>query len=86
MLWFLVIGVISGWLAGIISRGGGFGFWGNMITGVIGSFVGGFLFNLLGISAYGTIGSIISATFGAVVLLWGVRIFFHVAPAAHKKE
>lgn len=86
MLWFLFIGLISGWLAGMISRGGGFGLWGDLATGVIGSFIGGYLFNLLGITAYGTIGSIIASTIGAIILLWVIRMFFHVAPAAQKKE
>jgi uncharacterized membrane protein YeaQ/YmgE (transglycosylase-associated protein family) len=86
MLWFLLIGLISGWLAGMISRGGGFGIWGDLVTGVVGSFIGGYLFNFIGISTYGTIGSIISSTIGAIVLLWVIRMFSHVAPAAHKKE
>jgi uncharacterized membrane protein YeaQ/YmgE (transglycosylase-associated protein family) len=85
ILWFLLIGLISGWLAGIISRGGGFGVWGDLITGVVGSFIGGYLFSFMGISTYGTIGMIISSTVGAIVLLWVIRMF-HVAPAAHKKE
>jgi uncharacterized membrane protein YeaQ/YmgE (transglycosylase-associated protein family) len=85
MIWFLIIGLISGWLAGMISRGGGFGIWGDLVTGVVGSFIGGYLFNLIGISTYGTIGSIISSTIGAIVLLWVIRMF-HVAAPAHKKE
>ena len=85
MLWFLLIGIISGWLAGMISRGSGFGIWGDLVTGVIGSFIGGFAFNLIGISTYGTIGSIISSTIGAIVLLWIIRMF-RVATPAQKKE
>ncbi len=86
MLWFLLIGLVAGWLAGMISRGGGFGIWGDLVTGVIGSFIGGYLFNFMGISVYGTIGSIISSTVGAVILLWVIRRVFHVAPAAQKKK
>ncbi|AIF51340.1 MULTISPECIES: GlsB/YeaQ/YmgE family stress response membrane protein [unclassified Pelosinus] len=85
MLWFLLIGLISGWLAGMISRGGGFGLWGDLVTGVVGSFIGSFAFNLLGIGAYGTIGSIISATVGAIILLWVIRMFNVAAPAQKKK-
>lgn len=85
MLWSLLIGLVSGWLAGIISRGGGFGIWGDLVIGVVGSFIGGFLFNMIGISAYGTIGSIVSSTIGAIILLWVIRMF-HVAAPAHKKE
>lgn len=85
MFWFLIIGLISGWLAGMISRGGGFGIWGDLATGVIGSFIGGFLFNFIGISTYGTIGSIISSTVGAIILLWVIRMF-NVASPAYKKK
>jgi len=85
MLWFLVIGLVSGWLAGLISRGGGFGIWGDLGTGVVGSFIGGYLFKLVGIAAVGTIGSIISSTVGALILLWVIRLF-RVAPAAQKKK
>ena len=85
LLWFLVIGLIAGWLAGIVSRGGGFGVWGDLVTGVIGSYIGGYLFNFLGISTYGTIGAIIASTIGAIILLWVIRLF-NVAPAANKKK
>ncbi|CUH96669.1 putative membrane protein [Propionispora sp. 2/2-37] len=86
MLWFLLIGIISGWLAGKISRGGGFGIWGDLITGVIGSYIGGFLFNLMGFTAYSTIGAIIASTIGAIVFLWVIRLFRPVASAAQKKD
>jgi len=85
MLWFLLVGMISGWLAAKLSRGGGFGIWGNLLTGIVGSYIGSFLFNLMGISAYGVIGSIIASTIGAIVLLWVLRMF-HVAAPAHKKK
>lgn len=75
MLWFLIVGLIAGWLAGMISRGRGFGIWGDLITGVVGAFIGGLLFNFLGINAYGTIGSIVMSTIGAIVLLWIIRMF-----------
>ena len=74
MLWFLLIGIIAGWLAGQISRGGGFGVLGDMVVGIIGAFVGGLIFNLIGLSAYGTLGSIIMSTVGAVVFLWILRM------------
>lgn len=85
MLWFLLIGLVSGWLAGMISRGGGFGLWGNLITGVVGSFIGGYVFSVMGIDTYGTIGSIIASTLGAIILLWVIRMF-NLAPVAQKKE
>jgi uncharacterized membrane protein YeaQ/YmgE (transglycosylase-associated protein family) len=71
---FLVIGLIAGWLGGKIMRGGGFGLFGNLIVGVIGAFVGGFAFGLLGLKAAGFIGSLVTATVGAVILLWLVGV------------
>ena len=72
-LWFLIIGIVAGWLAGHIARGKGFGLLGDMVMGVIGAFVGGFLFGLLGLSAHGFIGSLITATIGAVAFIFLVR-------------
>lgn len=75
LLWFLVVGLVAGWLAGVLVKGGGFGVVGDLVVGVIGAFVGGFLFNALGASAGGgLLGSIIVATIGAVVLLFIVRL------------
>jgi uncharacterized membrane protein YeaQ/YmgE (transglycosylase-associated protein family) len=73
LIWFLLIGLIAGWLAGKVMRGGGFGIVGDMIVGVIGALLGGWLFGLLGISAGGIIGAIITAFVGAVVLLLILR-------------
>ena len=74
MLWFLVIGLIAGWLAGKIVKGGGFGLIGDLIVGVVGSYIGGYLFKAMNFSVYGTIGEIIMATIGAVILLWIIRL------------
>jgi len=74
LLWFLIVGLIAGWLAGLLVKGGGFGLVGDLVVGVVGAFLGGFLFSTLGVSAGGgLIGSIIVATIGAVVLLFIVR-------------
>ena len=69
LIWFLVVGLIAGWLAGKFMRGGGYGLVGDMIIGVIGALLGGWLFGLLGIGAGGLIGSIIVAFIGAVILI-----------------
>lgn len=75
LLWFLVVGLVAGWLAGILVKGGGFGLVGDLIVGVIGAFLGGFLFNTFGVSmGGGLVGSLIVATVGAVVLLFIVRL------------
>lgn len=70
LIFFLVIGLLAGWLAGLIMRGGGLGLLGNMVVGVVGAFLGGFLFDVLRISVGGFIGSLLTATVGAVVLLF----------------
>ena len=69
-LWFLLIGLLAGWIAGQIMKGRGFGLVGNLIVGVIGAVLGGFLFGLLGLATVGLIGELIAAVFGAVVLIW----------------
>lgn len=70
IIWFLIIGLIAGWLAGQIMKGRGFGLIGNLIVGVIGAIIGGFLFDLLQIATVGLIGSLIAAVIGAIVLIW----------------
>jgi uncharacterized membrane protein YeaQ/YmgE (transglycosylase-associated protein family) len=75
IIWFLLIGIAAGWLAGQVMRGGGFGLVGDLIVGVIGALLGGFLFGLLGLSADGLIGSLVTATVGAIALLWLLRFF-----------
>ena len=73
-VWFILIGIVAGWLAGVIMKGGGFGLVGDLIVGVIGALLGGFLFGLLGISAGGLLGALITATVGAVVLILLLRV------------
>jgi uncharacterized membrane protein YeaQ/YmgE (transglycosylase-associated protein family) len=75
LLLFLVVGIVAGWLAGVLVKGGGFGLVGDLVVGVVGAFLGGFLFSTFGASAGGgLLGSIIVATVGAVVLLFLVRL------------
>lgn len=69
IVWFLLIGLAAGWLAGQLMKGGGFGVVGDIVVGVIGAILGGFLFGLLGLSATGLLGSLITATVGAVALI-----------------
>lgn len=70
---FLVVGGVAGWLAGQITKGRGFGLPVNILVGVIGAFIGGFLLGIVGFSATHLLGQIISATIGAVVLLNLIR-------------
>lgn len=69
LIWFLLIGLIAGWLAGKVMRGGGYGIVGDMIIGVVGALIGGWLFGKLGIGFGGLIGAIVTAFVGAVILI-----------------
>ncbi len=75
LVWFLLVGLCAGWLAGVLVKGGGFGLIGDMIVGVIGALLGGWIFRTLGIWASGgLLGQLIVATIGAVVLLFLIRL------------
>ena len=74
LLWFLLIGLVAGWLTGQLMKGGGYGLIGDLVLGVVGAFVGSWIFDALGISTRGLIGSLIAATAGAVVLVLLVRL------------
>jgi uncharacterized membrane protein YeaQ/YmgE (transglycosylase-associated protein family) len=69
-IWWLVVGLIAGFLASVVMRGGGYGVVGDIIVGIIGAFLGGWLFSLLGVGAGGgLVGSIIVAFIGACILI-----------------
>jgi uncharacterized membrane protein YeaQ/YmgE (transglycosylase-associated protein family) len=75
LIWFLIIGAIAGWLAGLVMKGRGFGLLGDIIVGIIGAFLGGWVFGKLGVSfGGGLVGSLIVAFLGAVILLFLVRL------------
>ncbi|HEY3815263.1 MAG TPA: GlsB/YeaQ/YmgE family stress response membrane protein [Caulobacteraceae bacterium] len=77
---FLVIGAVAGWLAGLIVKGYGFGILGNMVIGILGAFIGGWLFAHFGIfPAGGVLGELIGATVGAVILLLLLRLIRRAA-------
>jgi uncharacterized membrane protein YeaQ/YmgE (transglycosylase-associated protein family) len=74
-VWFILVGLVAGWLAGMLVKGGGFGVVGDIIVGVLGAVLGGFLFGFLGFSGGGgLLGSIVVATVGAVVLIFILRL------------
>jgi uncharacterized membrane protein YeaQ/YmgE (transglycosylase-associated protein family) len=75
LLIFLLIGAAAGWLAGVLVRGYGFGLVGNIVVGVVGSFVGGWLFSHLNlVHGGGMLGAAVGATVGAVILLFLIRL------------
>ncbi len=69
MIRLIVIGLIAGWLAGKLMRGSGFGLVIDILLGLIGAVIGGWIFRALGIEVYGPIGLLAMATVGAVALV-----------------
>ena len=69
----VIVGGIAGWLAALIVKGSGYGLVGNVVIGILGSVVGGWIFRLLNIGVTGVLGVIVGSVVGAVVLLLVVR-------------
>jgi uncharacterized membrane protein YeaQ/YmgE (transglycosylase-associated protein family) len=72
---WLFLGLVAGWLAGKLSRGRGYGCITDIILGLVGSFIGGWVFTKLGIFGGGFIYSLAAATLGAVILVALVHLF-----------
>jgi uncharacterized membrane protein YeaQ/YmgE (transglycosylase-associated protein family) len=77
LLWWIFLGLVAGWLAGKLARGRGFGCVGDILIGLIGSVIGGWIFTKLGIVHANTfLFSLAAATVGAVVLVSIAHLFF----------
>ena len=75
LLIIIFVGVVAGWLAGLIIQGTGFGLIGDLVIGIIGAFIGDWMLPRLGIHlGFGLISAIINATIGAIVLLVIIRV------------
>lgn len=75
ILYWIVVGLIAGWLAGQVMRGGGYGVLMDIILGILGGIVGGWIFGALGVGqGAGMLGSIVVAFIGAVVLVAVTRV------------
>jgi uncharacterized membrane protein YeaQ/YmgE (transglycosylase-associated protein family) len=75
LLYFLLVGLIAGWLTGQVMKGGGYGVMADIVLGILGGIVGGWIFGTLRIwPGGGMIGAIIVAFVGAVVLVWITRL------------
>jgi uncharacterized membrane protein YeaQ/YmgE (transglycosylase-associated protein family) len=73
IVWFLLIGLVAGWLASLITKREHKGIVNYLIIGVVGAFLGGFVFRILHLVAYGLLGELVIATAGAVILLFLLR-------------
>ncbi len=74
IIWFILIGLVAGSLAGQITKGSGFGIVGDIVLGLLGAVLGGVLFNVLELPWGGLVGRLIVATIGAVLLIFIVRL------------
>ena len=74
MIYWIVVGLIAGWLAGKVMKGGGYGVLADIVLGILGGILGGWIFGKMGIGATSTIGSIIVAFIGAVILVGLTRL------------
>jgi uncharacterized membrane protein YeaQ/YmgE (transglycosylase-associated protein family) len=74
ILIFLLIGAVSGWLAGQLFKGSGFGLLANILIGIAGGFIGGWLALKTGIGGGGLIWQIVISTGGAFLLLWVISM------------
>jgi uncharacterized membrane protein YeaQ/YmgE (transglycosylase-associated protein family) len=72
--WVIVIGILAGFLAGKLMRGRGFGVLVDLLVGILGSFIGGWFFGMLGIGAAGLVGQLLVSLVGALLLLFLIRL------------
>ncbi len=75
LVWFLITGGLVGWIAGILVTGGGLGILADIVIGIVGAFLGGFLANQFNIAVYGFWGVVAMSVLGAVILLVILRLF-----------
>jgi uncharacterized membrane protein YeaQ/YmgE (transglycosylase-associated protein family) len=79
LLVILIIGIVAGWLAGKVVRGGGFGLIGDLVVGILGAFIASWLFPRFGVHiGTGIAAEIVYAALGAIILLLAVRLIRRV--------
>jgi uncharacterized membrane protein YeaQ/YmgE (transglycosylase-associated protein family) len=74
LVYSILVGLVAGWLAGQVMKGGGYGIVVDIILGILGGIVGGWVFGMLGLHAGGLIGNIVVSFVGAVILVWLVHL------------
>ena len=73
-IWWILVGLIAGFLTGKIMKGNGFGVFADILIGIVGAFIGGFIMRALGFAGQGLIYTIIVATIGAILLTLLLRL------------
>ncbi len=71
---WIIVGLLAGFLAGRVMQGGGYGLVGDIVVGLVGALLGGFLFGQFVTTEYGLVGSIFVAFLGACLLIWVLRM------------
>jgi len=74
IIWWIIVGLIAGWAAGKIMKGSGYGALMDIVIGIIGAVIGGWIMSMVGFGGGGMIWTIIVAIIGAVILVWLVRL------------
>lgn len=74
IIWWIIVGLIAGWATGKIMKGSGYGPIMDIVLGIVGAIIGGWIVSALGLGGGGIIWSIIVAIIGAVILVWIVRL------------
>lgn len=69
MIGTIILGLIAGWITGLLMRGSGFGIIADIIIGLIGAVIGRWLFGAIGVAPMGTIGYLLMSVIGAVILV-----------------
>jgi uncharacterized membrane protein YeaQ/YmgE (transglycosylase-associated protein family) len=75
LLWYLIVGLITGWISSLLVQGRGMGLARDMAVGIVGAFIGGFLATSLDIHIAGLIGALAMSVIGAVLFLVVLRAF-----------
>lgn len=76
-IWYLLIGLAAGWIANLIVKGSGSGLFVNLLVGLIGGMLGGWVLSWIGLVPVGTLGSLVTAVIGAILLLWIAALISH---------
>ena len=76
-IWYLLLGLAAGWIANLIVKGGSSGLLVNLLVGLVGGVLGGWLFSLIGLVPVGTLGRLVTAVIGSIVLLWIAALLSH---------
>ena len=75
-IWYLLIGLAAGWIANLIVKGSGSGLFVNLLVGLIGGMLGGWVLSWIGLVPVGTLGSLVTAVIGTILLLWIAALIY----------